>query len=99
MNKSLLIGRVASDVETSAVNDRLLANFTLVESHKGKSNFIRIVAWGEAAKIATRLKKGDPTFIEGRIQCRRDNTVEIVAWTILKVDDEWVRGFREESGD
>jgi len=65
----------------------------IAESHRGKTNFIRVSAWGEAAKIASFLNKGDHVFIEGRLQCRivnetsvKKEVVEIVAWTILKID-------------
>jgi single-stranded DNA-binding protein len=93
MNNSFLGGRVDTEVEIhDLANGKTVANFTMSTKHRDKMDFHRIVAWDEAARIAALLRRGDPVFIEGRIQSRnigegeqRRREVEIVAWTIYPI--------------
>lgn len=92
MNHSYLGGRVESDVETSNTPNSVVANFTMSTKHREKRDFHNVAAWGEAAKIASLLRKGDMVVIEGRLQSRmvgegeqRREKTEVVAWTILPV--------------
>lgn len=89
MNNSYLGGRVESDVETHRISDtKFVANFTMSTKHRDKLDFHRVAAWGEAARIASLLRKGDMVMVEGRMQARMVNDhreVEVVAWTIYPV--------------
>ncbi len=90
MNKALLVGRIHTDIETyETAPGKTVANFTLATKQNSKMDLHRIVAWDEVAKIVSLLRRGDPVFIEGRIQTRsigegeqRRREVEIVAWTV-----------------
>ena len=92
MNKVILVGRVGRDPQfITAPNGKLMGQFDVATAEKGKTDWHKIIAWDEAAKISGFLRKGDPVFIEGRLQTRRwtdkageiRNEVEVVAWTIL----------------
>jgi len=49
-----------------------------------------VIAYGKVADIAKLLKKGDPVFVEGKLQTRfwydkaseRRREIEVVAWTV-----------------
>lgn len=74
MNRVILIGRLASDVELRYTqSNRAVANFRLAVnrafSKEKKADFFRVVAWGaQAENVAKYLKKGSQCAVEGSIQ-------------------------------
>lgn len=106
MNSTFLGGRVDSEIIMAEVaNGKTVANFLMATKHRDKIDVHRIVAWDEAAKIALLLRKGDPVFIEGRIQTRnvgegeqRRREVEIVAWTIYPIKGRFEMEGRVSNG-
>ena len=101
MNKVLLVGRVASDVVTQSMpGQTVVRTFDMATNEKEKTDFHSIISYGKVADIVSFLRKGDPVFIEGKIQTRfwydkqneKRRELEIVAWTVfpLKGRDETV---------
>lgn len=82
-NRTYLAGNIASDPELKYVvvageKDRVpVVELTLAVDRKGsrgdaKPDFFPIVAWrGHALAIANHKKKGDPIFVEGRLEYRQ----------------------------
>lgn len=79
VNKVILIGNLTRDPEVkytpkgSAVADISLAvnrNFTLDSGEKREeTTFVDVILWGKTAELAGQyLKKGNPLYIEGRLQ-------------------------------
>lgn len=80
-NKAILIGNLTKDPELKYIpSGTAVANFTVAVSRsyaakdgekKEEVAFIRVVVWGKLAEICNEyLKKGQPVFVEGRIQTR-----------------------------
>lgn len=79
MNKVVLIGRIANDIEVRyTTTQKVVAMFSLAvnrefKNQKGEyeADFFNIVMWGKPAELAgNTLKKGSKIAIEGRIQNR-----------------------------
>lgn len=79
MNKVVLIGRIAKDIEVRyTTTQKVVAMFSLAvnrefKNQKGEyeADFFNIVMWGKPAELAgNTLKKGSKIAIEGRIQNR-----------------------------
>lgn len=79
MNSVILIGNLASDVETREVGDgRHVATFRLAvqrrfvnQQGEREADFFPIVVWGKAADACARyLCKGRKAAVEGRLQAR-----------------------------
>ncbi len=74
MNRVILIGRLASDVELRYTqSSKAVANFRLAVnrtfSKEKKADFFRVVAWGaQAENVAKYLEKGSQCAVEGSIQ-------------------------------
>lgn len=92
MNKVLLVGRVASDVEERGQpgNPTMIRAFDLATNEREKTDFHTVISYGRVAEIVSMLRKGDPVFIEGKLQTRfwydkandRRREIEVVAWTV-----------------
>ena len=79
MNKVVLIGRIAKDIEVRyTTTQKVVAMFSLAvnrefKNQKGEyeADFFNIVMWGKSAELAgNTLKKGSKIAIDGRIQNR-----------------------------
>lgn len=81
VNKAILIGNLGSDPELRYTpSGSSVANFNIATTEKWKdkegqmqeqTEWHRIVLWGRQAEIAKEyLHKGNPVYIEGRIQTR-----------------------------
>lgn len=82
MNRIIVIGRMASDVEVKDFNGRNVANFSVAAQNKSKvkgsdgkdsygTNFYRVSAWGATADIASRyLRKGHRVGVSGDLVIR-----------------------------
>jgi len=96
LNKCLIIGNLTRDIELRyAPSGQAVANINIASNRSYKSGdewkedvcFITAVIWGKRAEnCANQLKKGDPIFVEGRLQSRswekdgqKRSTIEIVA--------------------
>jgi single-strand DNA-binding protein len=102
LNKVMLIGNLTRDPESRITPSGMqVASFGLATNRRWQTpegveqnatEFHEIVAWGKLAEIATQiLKKGQPAFVEGRIQTRSWNApdgskryrTEIIAENII----------------
>lgn len=109
LNKVLLIGNLTRDPELRYIpSGSAVATFTIgvnrfyttqTGEKKEQASFIRIVVWGRRAEVCGEyLSKGNPVFVEGRLQSRdwqtqdgqKRNTVEVIADNIqfLKMGDK-----------
>lgn len=81
LNKVQLIGNLTAEPEVKQTpNGQFVANFSLATNRQWKDNagmkqeqteFHNVVVWGRLAEICqTYLKKGQKTYIEGRLQTR-----------------------------
>ncbi len=81
LNKALLIGNLTRDPELRYVpSGSAVASFTVATNRvyklqtgekKEETSFIRVVVWGRLAEVCGEyLKKGNPVFVEGRLQSR-----------------------------
>ena len=80
LNKVMLIGNLTKDPELKYLpNGTAVANMSMAINRKYKSGeetkedvcFVRVVVWAKRAEVcAEYLKKGNPVFIEGRLQSR-----------------------------
>ena len=82
LNKTMLIGNITRDVElkyttsgAAVANFGLAVNRTYTNSDGDKVDdvcYIDIVAWNRLAEVAGEyLSKGQPVFVEGRLQMDR----------------------------
>ena len=113
LNKVMLIGNLGKDPEVRAIPSGVkVANFPIAtsESYTGKdgnrvekTEWHNIVMWRGLAEVAEKyLKKGNPVFIEGRLQTRswddqsgqKRYMTEIVADNMVMLG-----GRRSEGGD
>ena len=97
-NKVLLMGNLTRDPELRYVpSGTAVATFTVAVNRvytsqagekKEEVSFIRVVVWGRRAEVCGEyLSKGNPVFVEGRLQSRdwetqdgqKRSTVEVVA--------------------
>lgn len=98
LNKALLMGNLTRDPELryipsgSAVTTFTMAMNRAYKSQTGEkkeeTSFVRVVVWGRMAEVCGEyLKKGNPVFVEGRLQSRswdgpdgqKRSTLEVVA--------------------
>ncbi len=101
LNKVLLIGNLTRDPELRYIpNGSAVASFTMAVNRVYKSqsgekkeevSFLRVVVWGRMAEICGEyLKKGNPVFVEGRLQSRswdgpdgqKRNATEVIALNV-----------------
>ncbi len=101
LNKVLLIGNLTRDPELRYIpNGSAVASFTLAVNRVYKSqsgekkeevSFLRVVVWGRMAEVCGEyLKKGNPVFVEGRLQSRswdgpdgqKRNATEVIALNV-----------------
>ena len=71
MNKVILIGRIATDLELKATpSGHYVCDFTIaVNRYKGDADFIRCVAWNKSAEnLVNYQRKGSLIGVEGAIQ-------------------------------
>lgn len=72
-NRILFGGHLTRDVELkTTTGGTVLAKFGMASNHKYKDKesvcFVDLVAWGKQAEtLAKYLRKGDPLFVEGRL--------------------------------
>ena len=73
-NRVFLIGHITKDVETTfTASGMAIAKFTLAVNDYRKDkdtqvSFVDVTAFGKQAEILGNVKKGDPLFVEGRLQ-------------------------------
>ncbi len=101
LNKVLLIGNLTRDPELRYIpSGSAVTSFTVAMNHvyklqtgekKEEVSFVRVVVWGRLAEVCNDyLKKGNPVFVEGRLQSRswtgadgqKKNTLEVIAQNI-----------------
>ena len=81
LNKVLLIGNLTRDPELRYIpSGSAVTSFTLAMNRvyklqtgekKEEVSFVRVVVWGRLAEVSNEyLKKGNPVFVEGRLQSR-----------------------------
>ncbi len=81
LNKVLLIGNLTRDPELRYIpSGSAVTSFTLAMNRvyklqtgekKEEVSFVRVVVWGRLAEVCNDyLKKGNPVFVEGRLQSR-----------------------------
>ena len=80
MNKIILVGNIANDIELRYTKDnRPVATFHLAVSRIGEgTDFLPIVVWGKLAEnVYDYCQKGSKILVEGRVQTRTyDNNSE-----------------------
>lgn len=98
LNKVFLIGNLTRDPELRYIpSGSAVATFTVAVNRvyktqtgekKEQASFIRVVVWGRRAEVCGEyLSKGNPVFVEGRLQSReweaqdgqKRSTLEVVA--------------------
>lgn len=99
MNQVMLKGRLVNNVDLRVTTTgKNVVNFTLAVNEynqrdgKGKTAFVRCVAWGHWATLASEiLSKGDPCVVEGKLQTssylrdgHRVYVTEVLVKTIAK---------------
>lgn len=101
LNKVLLIGNLTRDPELRYIpNGSAVLSFTMAMNRvfklptgekKEETSFVRVVVWGRMGEVcAEYLKKGNPVFVEGRLQSRswdgpdgqKKNTMEVIATNV-----------------
>ncbi len=101
LNKVLLIGNLTRDPELRYTpSGQAVASFTVACNRayvaqtgekKEETSFIRVVVWGRRAEVSNEyLKKGNPVFVEGRLQSRswdapdgtKRSTIEVIAQNV-----------------
>ncbi len=101
LNKALLIGNLTRDPELRYVpSGSAVASFTVAMNRvyklqtgekKEETSFVRVVVWGRLAEVCGEyLKKGNPVFVEGRLQSRswdgpdgqKRSALEVIAMNI-----------------
>ncbi len=101
LNKALLIGNLTRDPELRYIpSGSAVTSFTIAMNRvfklqtgekKEEVSFVRIVVWGRMAEVCNEyLKKGNPVFVEGRLQSRswdgpdgqKKNTLEVIATNV-----------------
>ena len=79
MNKVVLIGRIAKDIDVRyTTTQKVVATFPLAVNREFKNqqgeyeaDFFNIVMWGKPAELAgNTLRKGSKIAVDGRIQNR-----------------------------
>ena len=102
-NTCFLIGRLTKDVELRYTNqEKAVANFTLAVNRdydREKADFIRIIAWGKTAEIASKyLSKGSQCGIIGSIQTGsyKDKDVKTVYTTDINAQRIELLGGKSE---
>ncbi len=112
LNKVFLIGNLTRDPELRYIpSGSAVVTFTVAVNRvyktqtgekKEQTSFIRVVVWGRRAEVCGEyLSKGNPVFIEGRLQSRdwetqegqKRNTVEVIADNI-----QFLRGAPKPAG-
>jgi single-strand DNA-binding protein len=111
LNKVMLIGNLGKDPEVRAIPSGVkVANFPIAtsESYNDKSGqrvekteWHNIVMWRGLAEVAEKyLKKGNPVFIEGRLQTRSwdDQSGQKKYMTEIVADNMVMLGGRKDGG-
>lgn len=71
MNKVILIGRIARDLELKNIGSNDICNFSLAVNSRNKDdvNFFDCVAWGKTAEtIVNYCNKGDRLAVDGSLR-------------------------------
>ena len=101
LNKVLIIGNLTRDPELRYIpNGSAVTSFTVAMNRvyklqtgekKEEVSFVRVVVWGRLAEVCNEyLKKGNPVFVEGRLQSRswdgpdgqKKSALEIIAMNV-----------------
>lgn len=111
LNKVMLIGNLGKDPEVRAIPSGVkVANFPIAtsESYTGKdgnrvekTEWHNIVMWRGLAEVAEKyLKKGNPVFIEGKLQTRSwdDQNGQKRYMTEIVADNMVMLGGRKDGG-
>ena len=110
INKVTLIGNLGQDPEIRRLeNGTQVGRFSLAtnESYKDKSGewqtqteWHNIVVWRELAERCAKLKKGEKTYVEGKLSYRKYTDKDGVEKSIADIVANVVRGLeKKESGE
>lgn len=106
LNKIMVIGHLGRDPEMRFTpSGKSVSYFSIAHKHTWKNvngemethtEWFNVIAWGDLGEtVKDTLKKGDLTYIEGRLQSRsweddkgcQQISIEIIAQEILKLSD------------
>jgi single-strand DNA-binding protein len=118
LNKVLLIGNLTRDPELRYIpSGSAVTSFTIAMNRvyklqtgekKEEVSFVRVVVWGRLAEVCNDyLKKGNPVFVEGRLQSRswdgpdgqKKSTIEVIAMNIQFLKQGGAGAPRERGGE
>lgn len=110
LNKVFIMGNLTRDPELRYVpSGTAVATFTIAVNRvytsqagekKEEVSFIRVVVWGRRAEVCGEyLSKGNPVFIEGRLQSRSWETQDGQKRSTMEVIADNVQFLRGGSGD
>ena len=102
LNKVIFIGNLTAEPELKQTNsDTAVCNFSIAVNRpfakEGQKtvDFINVVAWAKTAEfLCSYFSKGDPVFIQGRIETRDwfdDNKVKRVATEVVVDELQFVK--------
>ncbi len=117
LNKVFLIGNLTRDPELRYIpSGTAVASFGLATNRTYKSSsgekkqetcFVRVVVWGRTAEVCGEyLSKGNPVFVEGRLQYRswdspngeKRNTLEVHAERIQFIGSKTEKAGTDQAG-
>ncbi len=88
MNKVILVGNIASDLELKMTNNqKMFLYFPLaVNRYKEGVDFISCIAWEKTAEhISSYCKKGSKILVDGRLEVNRKTNSQGVEMTYTNV--------------
>jgi len=109
-NKVIIMGNLTKDPElrytaggVAVCNIRLAVNRTYQDRGGNKKEdvcFLTVVAWNKQAEaVSEHIKKGDPLFVEGRLQSRTWETDDKQKKSILEVVAERIQFLSRGKGN
>ena len=105
MNKVLLLGNIGSDIESKAVGDHTVYNFSMATNKviKGEkeTQWHKITAWNKTgAFVKEYFKKGDPICVEGEIKYESSGDGDDKKWyTKIVINQAHFTGSKKDSSD
>ena len=109
LNKVFFIGNLTAEPElkntnsgTAVCNFSIAVNRPFVKEGQKTVDFINVVAWAKTAEFLCKyFKKGDPVFIQGRIETRDwvdENKVKRVAVEVIVDELQFVKNKSDGNG-
>lgn len=109
-NKCFLMGNLTKDVELRyTAGGAPVANIRMAINHKYKSKtgdvkedvcFVTVVVWNKQAEACAQyVKKGEPIFVEGRLQSKSWETEDKQKRTTMEVVAERIQFLKGKSAD